>query len=219
MDLIKQIIHEQPKLHARGQTSWAVNEDVLRQIAAVLPAGARTLETGCGLSTIVFAMMGCDHVCITPHEDETKRVAEVCQRYNISAGSTRFCIGSSTDVLPGLSKDEPLDLVFIDGAHRFPFPIIDFHYTEMRLKPGGIMIVDDININSVRILWDFLKAEEEWEELATVYDTAFFRKLREPNRSRDELGQRFNEKDVPHQAMSPARRMIMKMRRIIGRFS
>ena len=74
-----------------------------------------------------------------------------------------------------------MDFVFIDGAHAFPIACIDFHYTEYRLKVGGIMGVDDIFMPSVRILYDFLCAEDDWELVETISDTAFFRLLRKKN--------------------------------------
>ncbi len=220
MDLIKSIVSEQPKLHASGTTSWATSEDVVRQIKAYVKSGFNTIETGCGLSTIVFALCGCRHVCVTPSQDEAQRVRDLCNRYGIDTSGLRFCIGSSATVLATHSFDQPLDFIFIDGAHRFPYPILDFHYTEQHLRLGGILAVDDANIPTVAILCDFLKIENEWDEECSISGTEFFRKLGEPIRSQDWMGQRTNAGQVfSVPQASYARRIICKARRVIGRLS
>ena len=40
---------------------------------------------------------------------------------------------------------------------------------------GGIVGVDDVYMPSVRILYDFLVGEDNWEPVRQIEDTAFFR--------------------------------------------
>ena len=60
---------------AEGQAiTYGLDERVLRWLDHELSHRTRTLETGCGLSTMVFAANGAEHVCITPFADERDRV-------------------------------------------------------------------------------------------------------------------------------------------------
>jgi predicted O-methyltransferase YrrM len=66
-----------------------------------------------------------------------------------------FVLEPSENYLPRCeSKD--LDLVLIDGKHAFSWPVIDWFYTADRLKQGGILVLDDIEMPSVAILQEFL---------------------------------------------------------------
>jgi hypothetical protein len=180
--LIEKLIQDNPQFHFyQGRfTSWAVHPDTLRFLCNLLTPGMSTLETGCGQTTVVFSLAGANHICVTPNSGEAERVKQYCAELGLTKNIT-FLLESSDVVLP---KSElipsGLDHVFIDGAHGFPAPVIDWHYTASKLKLGGILGVDDFKMPSVRILYDFLCAEEEWELIKVMYNTAFFRKLQEP---------------------------------------
>jgi predicted O-methyltransferase YrrM len=177
---VEQLIEDRPQFHAQADgtsVSWAVCPDVLRFIYESVAAGSTTLETGSGHTTVAFAMAGANHVAVTPSEDESKKITEYCTKLGI-ASTVRFVIEPSDTALPQSEIiPEELDFALIDGAHAFPLPFVDFHYTERRLKVGGIMGVDDIFMPSVRILYDFLQAEDDWELVRQIEDTAFFRRL------------------------------------------
>jgi len=153
-----------------------------------------TLETGAGQTTVVFAISGTKHTCITPDTQEIERIKQYCDKLQISY-KINFIVGSSDIILP---SDEmipnELNHVFIDGAHAFPAPIIDWHYTACKLKIGGIVSIDDFRMPSVQILYNFLNVESEWELVKIVQNTAFFRKLREPKDLADWTGQKINSK-------------------------
>ena len=85
--------------------------------------------------------------------------------------------------------------MFIDGAHRFPCTCIDWYYVERKLRIGGVVGLDDFKIPSVRVLFDFLRVEEEWELTKIVRNAAFFRKIREPDQPYYWRSQRFNTND------------------------
>ena len=214
--LIERLIKDNPQFHKyKGSvTSWAPHPDTLRFLYSLLTPGMSTLETGCGHTTVVFSIADTKHTCITPDQGEAKLVKEYCAKLALKNNIT-FLIESSDTALPckvikptGLEKfykylirwfglgneliPSELDHILIDGAHRFPFPIIDWHYTAPKLKLGGILSVDDFNMPSVRILYDFLCIEEEWELIEVIHNTAFFRKLREPSTTDDWLHQKIN---------------------------
>jgi predicted O-methyltransferase YrrM len=141
------------------------------------PANGQTLETGCGLSTLLFADKSARHVVISPAREEFEGVLRLCREHGIKTGGLDFQEGTSEHVLPGLETGL-LDLVLIDGRHGFPAPFIDWFYTASKLKVGGLMVVDDIWLWTGEVLYQFMLEQPEWE-LVWRYShrTAAFRKL------------------------------------------
>jgi len=192
--LIEKLIKDNPKFHLyQGTpTSWSTYPETLRFLHSVLTPGMSTLETGCGQSTVVFSIAGTNHTCITPDPGEAERVKQYCAELGLEK-NIHFIIESSDVALPrGERIPSRLDFVLIDGAHGFPAPIIDWHYTVRRLKVGGILSVDDFKMPSVRILYDFLYEQDEWELIKIVRNTAFFKKLWEPKDIADWTGSKMN---------------------------
>ena len=180
--MIERLIRDNPEFHEyKGvATSWSVHPETLRFLHELLQPGMTTLETGCGQTTVVFSIANTTHTCITPNEAEVSRIRAYCHQLHLP-DNFRFLPESSDVALPS-GEDIPgeLDVVFIDGAHRFPLPIIDWYYTAPRLKKGGIVAVDDFTMPSVRILFDFLRMETEWKQIEISENTAFFEKRGDP---------------------------------------
>jgi predicted O-methyltransferase YrrM len=194
--LIERLIAEQPHLHAWPDgkpANWAVAPAVLRYIVEHLRPGMHTLETGAGQTTVAFAIAGTEHIAITPDRAQADRIRAYLDGLKVP-GKVTFIHESSDIVLPsGQGIPERLDFVLIDGAHRFPFPILDWHYTEQRVPVGGIVVVDDYLMPSVGILHDFLVGEEEWEFLKSLQVTSFFRRVRATANVWDWADQKINK--------------------------
>ncbi len=152
-------------------------ETALRFIYENVGPESTTLETGCGLSTAVFALTGSRHTVIAPAPIEFEITKAYCRDRGISTNQIAFITEPSQKVLPGL-ESAPLDLVLIDGGHGFPTPYVDWFYTAGKLKKGGYLMIDDIWVWSCEILRDFLSVQPEWEFVAEFDDrTTIFRKL------------------------------------------
>ena len=176
----QELIESPPHLHgfdAAGRPeSWALSPETLRLLDDAIEPGSRTLETGAGVSTVLFALREADHVCVAPAEDEVRRIREFCAANGISTERVSFVVERSELALP---RFEPtaLDLVLIDGSHSFPNVFIDWHYTAARLRLGGLLFVDDINLWTPRVLHDFLREDPSWALDAEVpMRSAVFRK-------------------------------------------
>ncbi|MFN3511942.1 MAG: class I SAM-dependent methyltransferase [Phenylobacterium sp.] len=197
LPLIEELIALNPALQAWGDDSpanWAPAPDVLRFIAANVQAGMQTVETGAGQSTIAFALAGARHTAVTLDSGEAARIRAYLADRGLHC-PVRFIHESSDRALARADTLPPvLDFVFIDGAHRFPFPCLDWHYTEGRLRVGGLVGVDDFCMPSVRILHDFLLGEDEWELVQVFERTSFFRRVRETVVLNDCQGQRINQR-------------------------
>lgn len=212
--LLERLIKDNPQFHYyKGAfTSWAIHPETLRFLYGLLAPGMTTLETGCGQTTVVFSLAGTKHICIATDQGEIERVQHYCAGLGLGKNIT-FIMKSSDRVLPHEEQiPSELDHVFIDGAHGFPAPIIDWHYTAYKLKLGGIVSVDDFKMPSVKILYDFLCAEEEWELIRVLQNTAFFRKLKEPRDINDWSGQKINSTFQTGKKNSQGRPFISKVK-------
>jgi hypothetical protein len=139
-----------------------------------------TLETGCGFSTIIFALKGTRHTVISPIKHEHKLIRDWSAANGVDLSRVTFLAEKSESVLP-IWNDGALDLVLIDGFHGFPVPMVDWLYTSRWLTTGGLVVVDDTQIRTCGILCDFLRAEEGRWTLAREFDhTDVFRRLDAP---------------------------------------
>lgn len=143
--------------------------------------GFSTVETGAGASTVVFAAAGARHTAISPEAGEHQRVVAYCGEIDVDTHGLSFIAACSDDALPSFSPAGPLDLVFIDGSHSFPHPVIDWHYLARHLRVGGVLVLDDVPIPAVGLLHRALDDDPHWR-FETLVDgrAALFTKLSEP---------------------------------------
>jgi hypothetical protein len=177
-DDIETVLADPPQVHYGAPSGvWATDRSCYEFIATELPAeGAATLETGCGISTVLLAMWSAEHVCVVPSPAE----ADACRRYLEERGHpdrVTFEVGWSDEVLPHLTGPA-LDLVLVDGGHGFPAPIVDWYYAASRLREGGVVILDDLQLPQVRLgLPEFLAADPRWESVEATSKWAAYRRL------------------------------------------
>lgn len=214
---IEELITTRPAFHGPG-TNWALPEGPSRWLAARVKPGWRTVETGCGASTALFALLGSTHTVIAPHRHEHEAALDWCRARGFATEHVTSIVSLSQDAVPNL-PDDPLDLAMIDGAHSFPVPMIDWYYLGTRLKTGGFMLVDDMHIRSPRLLRDFLKTDKgRWEPVDEVDGMAIFRKTTtDPLIPGDDwLGQAWNRPPLPTRIRA-AVRLRTRLRDLAGR--
>ena len=149
-------------LHARGAAAWDASDVVLTYLDSVLTPGMRTLETGAGRSTLRFAAAGCVHDVVTPARSEVFAIQAAAAAQDIDLSRVTFHTGYSQDVLPRLEGHEDLDLVFIDGGHGFPIPAVDFQYLAPRLRVGGWLLIDDVDLWTGDMIVQVLRRDSGW---------------------------------------------------------
>jgi predicted O-methyltransferase YrrM len=180
--IVDQLISTQPAIHGdeeigQERMTHGLSTPALRFLADTVRSGQRTLETGSGYSTIVFAAAGSDHTVVVPNEFEGQRIREYCATAGIDDSRVSFHFEPSERVLPGLAPD-PLDVVLIDGSHSFPHTFIDWFYTAHRLNVGGYLLVDDVHLWTGRVLRDYLIEDPAWNrETEFLGRTVLFRKV------------------------------------------
>jgi methyltransferase family protein len=161
------LLADPPLVHHGGTCTWRLASTVLDFIDDRVRPDSHTLETGAGISTLLFALRGCHHTCVVPLEDEVDRLRDYCAARKIPLRNVNFKVERSETALPRMDL-EPLDLILIDGNHAFPAPFIDWFYTARFLKEGGFLIIDDTNLWTGDLLRRFLKSEKgEWKQLDT----------------------------------------------------
>jgi predicted O-methyltransferase YrrM len=191
------IIARPPIVHG-GQATFGISPTLCHFIDEQLAPNAVTLETGAGLSTLVVLRRGvARHISVTPYSNEYEAIRTYCASVGIATDCWQAVASSSLDWLPAATLP-PLDVVLIDGAHAFPAPFVDWCYTSEPLKIGGLMIVDDLQLVTPRILADFMRADQRWAEVHRDHRFAVYRKLVHPLRDeRDWLAQEWIVRSNP----------------------
>jgi hypothetical protein len=185
------ILGFRPMFHRRAtgeETSWELPLEVLEFIEERSGPGMYTLETGAGVSTVLFAARGCRHTTIVPDRDQVGRIQSFCRDYGVSLDSVRFVVAASQDALPSYDGDQ-VDLALIDGSHSFPVAFFDLFYIIRKVKAGGILIIDNTNIWSGHVIKKFLLHESEWSLEKDFPISVAFRKLSEHDLDKDWINQ------------------------------
>jgi hypothetical protein len=192
--IAKTICDSPPRVHPNApngavwRTGWRCYEFIASQISP----GDRTLETGTGVSTVMFTAWGCEHLSIVPSEFQANVIIAYCHEMDIATENLRFDLRPSETALPGLVGGPEFDLVFIDGAHGFPLPVIDWYYGAGLLRRGGVVVFDDVKLPAVRqLLESYLDRDDRWQMIGGTAVWRAYRRLSEGPLDSDELLQPF----------------------------
>ncbi len=179
--LVKDISALPADFHAAG----VLDPDVLHTIARLGSAMdlAHTAETGSGKSTLLLSHLSADHTVFALDrfgDFDAHSMSAVQESELFNAANCRFVVGPTQVTLPAHRFTAPLDLVLIDGPHGYPFPELEYYYFYPHLRPGALLIVDDIQIPTIARLFDFLCRDEMYELVEVTLFTAFFRRTAAP---------------------------------------
>jgi Methyltransferase domain len=180
-DIVEKLFSDPPTVHIElGNPEggvWRTDRDCYEFLANSCKAGMQTLETGLGMSTALFLMLGARHTCVTPFSSEISRLEDYCRRCGLSREHLTLIHGTSEEMLPTLRGE--LDLVFIDGCHAFPTPMIDWFYAGSRLRRGGILAIDDLHLPAAQVLVRYLDSDPRWAVRARTVKWTGFERLSE----------------------------------------
>lgn len=229
--VVERVLADPPVVHPMSPDEdspsgvWSTDEDCYRFMAELCEPGTRTLETGSGISTVLFAAWGTDHVCVTPAVEEKEAVENYCERRGIPTDRLAFEIAYSDAGLTRLaSEDTSFDLMLIDGCHGFPAPILDWYFGASRLQRGGVVIVDDVQLPAVRGLLDFVIADPRWRTVRRSEKWAAFERRSSGPLTEDWFLQPFYQLPEPgwrydlKRAKSKVRRMLSPVKRSLLSF-
>ncbi len=136
-------------------------------------------ETGSGVSTLAMSWLSRDHTVFTlSHYGQTpsRSYANVRDSELLNGETVTFELGPVQSTLPRFEFKHALDLVIIDGPHGFPFPQMEYYHFYPHIAEGGLLVIDDIHIPTVRWLHDFLCDDDMFELQRRIDNTAFFRR-------------------------------------------
>lgn len=170
---------------AVGDCSWGVPPEVLQWIADHVTGEMTTLETGAGYTTVMMAARAKHHYCCTMFDLEREKLRDYLRKLGIADDKVTYVIGPSDQTLPRLDIGKTLDFAYIDGCHGYPFPALDWHYVDQRLKVGGIVGMDNVELRPVREHCDFLEENKSYrlvEALDVGYFIRFYEKLTDQHR-------------------------------------
>jgi glycosyltransferase involved in cell wall biosynthesis len=188
-----------------GVEGWLSDGQARRlwQCARELPAGARIVEIGSyrGRSTIVLARGapgGSPVVAIDPHAGNDRGPREIrgsveegeadnrafranLERAGVSA-AVRHVRRPSQEALDAV--DGPVDLLYVDGAHRFSPARADISRWGERVRPGGTLLVHDAfsSVGVTLALLRLLVFGREFRYLGRTRSLAEYERARPPLR-------------------------------------
>lgn len=193
MTVHQKLVETRPNFHrsdpVKGPLGWALERTALERLDQLIKPHFRCLETGSGWSSCVMLERAKSLVTIDPNEYKFPLVREWMTEHSFERHLERW----HTIPLPSFDAwriinshvTEPLDLVLIDGLHSFPVVEIDWFYSSLLLRPGGLMVLDDLRIWSVKVLVEMLKQDTSWKVIWQNDKTAILRLTEtfRPNRS------------------------------------
>ena len=170
-----------PELHTWDNgLSWntgGFSGEMLRSLYSIVGttygAGSRILETGAGNSTIALMLTNpSELVSIAPDQELFGRIRTYCGRNTIPLETWSPINNISEIALPMLAmqrweSNSWFDVALIDGGHGWPTVFVDFCYSLSILRMGGILIIDDVQLYSIKELVRFLKEDGKFAMIAS----------------------------------------------------
>lgn len=158
--------------HALGPHSVEREQgEALRDRAHVEDA-ARTIEVGLalGMSALFLCQAiaereGARHVAIDPFQQESWNNAGLVTLRDAGVeGLVEVIEEESAIALPRLVKEgRNFDFAFVDGDHRFEGVLLDLVFMARLVKPGGLIVVDDMWMPSVRLAVSYVERNLDLE--------------------------------------------------------
>ncbi len=147
-----------------------------------LPSSPVMLETGAGNSTISFLFLAPKRlVSIAPEAQLFDRIRSYCEAERIPVAALEAHVDGSEWVLPKMAaeirNEAPiLDFALIDGCHNWPMAFVDFCYVNQMLKTGGYIMIDDVQLHSVKELARMLSEQPGFELALDLGKSLVFRR-------------------------------------------
>jgi hypothetical protein len=164
--------------HGCGSVSPNVLRAIARHAEEIGPI-RHTAETGSGKTTLLFSHLSADHLVFALPESDSMWQVERSPLFR--SQTTRLIPGYSQETLPRHTFHHKLQIVLLDGPHGYPFPDLEYYYFYPCIDQGGLLVLDDIKIPSIRRMYEMIKADDMFELLEIVDDNmAIFRRTAAP---------------------------------------
>lgn len=190
------ILNNKPLLHCWGGV-WSAggfgSDQALETIInyAFKKENPVILETGSGLSTLIFLSMNPKKlITISPDMDIKPRIDQSIMDFNLDSSVLDYIEEVGETALPFLANELPyLDMALLDGGHGYTSVFVQFYFMNKILKKEGYIIVDDIQLKPPRLLNDLLCESASYNLVETNKKTAIFQKLCDESHVSSHFGQ------------------------------
>ncbi|MGA3030001.1 MAG: class I SAM-dependent methyltransferase [Candidatus Limnocylindrales bacterium] len=164
--------------HGAGTVSDAVLVAISRRCSGGL---THSVETGTGRTTLLLSHLSRDHTVFTKQD---RGDGDSLDRVRASSlfvpAAVRFVEGPTQITVPRYAFSERFEFALLDGPHGFPFPYVEYCYIYPHIAPEGLLVVDDVQIPTIRVLVDILRQDPMWQLREIVGQTAFLQRTDAP---------------------------------------
>lgn len=179
------ILEQVGSLPASWHQSGSLNFAVVEHLFRCAEGAENTAETGCGKSTLVLSNASQRHLVFAldvmqEDDPETHSLARVRNSPLFRRDHCELVLGPTQRTLPVFEFQRTFDLVLLDGPHGYPFPELEYYYFYPHIRPGGWLVIDDIQIPTIANMVDVLKRDSMFRLDRIVRTTAFLRRTDAP---------------------------------------
>jgi predicted O-methyltransferase YrrM len=179
------IVESIRSLPGNWHQSGSLNIAVVERLYRCAEGAQNTAETGCGKSTLALSHASERHVAFTidlsSGDDPEKHSLSIVRSSPLLRRDVcEFVLGPTQLTLPAFKFDREFDLVLLDGPHGYPFPELEYYYFYPHIKPGGWLVVDDIQIPTIANMVDILRKDQMFRMESVIRTTAFLRRTEAP---------------------------------------
>lgn len=125
----------------------------------------RTLEVGIGIGVGTLAVcealleLGVEggHVVVDPFDFGNDVAVRTLRDAGVEPMVTRLREPSQTALPRMVAEGDRLDLVLVDGGHRFDEVFLDLIHADALVRPGGVVVTDDLWLPAIRMAVSYLE--------------------------------------------------------------
>lgn len=136
----------------------------------------RTLETGFAYGVSSVFILGAlesngkgQHTAIDPYQNSIWNGIGTQNVRSLGMEKRFRCITepSGLALAKALANNERFEMIFIDGDHLFDGVMVDIYYANRLLVPGGVMVLDDAPMRSLRAAISWVEANLPFHRIQT----------------------------------------------------
>lgn len=181
MHKFQKILDDLKQLPQTWHASGPLDDNVLKALADHCQDHGtitRSIETGAGKSTLFFSQISSRHTVFAI--DIGKSLTKVRESDFLKPDVVEFIEGPTQLTIPSYKFTEKLDLVLIDGPHGYPFPDLEYYYFYPHISAGGLLIIDDINIPTIKRMVEIIKCDDMFDCIEVIGKTMILRRTKAP---------------------------------------
>lgn len=137
-----------------------------------------SLETGCGRTTLLLSHLSANHTVFAMENDECLpmvRSSDILNKETVT-----FIEGPTYKTLPNFNFKKEYQVVQIAGSRAYPIPDIEYCFIYPHIAVGGLLLLADTDIPSIRRTYEIVRNDDMFEEINFIDNMAIFRRTSAP---------------------------------------